>query len=523
MEIADEAPGHLFIIDGDLTKLACDAVLIPTDAGFTIEKKWDSIVDRSEVPNSWGGEYVLHLRRHPNQPWVWLGNVGVAGQHSDFAPFAPRVREFVAKAGAALKDNQEAKRIYPWPKPRLAVNVIGSGEGGGRQTKGDLLKGLVSQLEGLARESGVDIVLVAYGAKAYAAAQRARRQLLEGRWLQDSWSFSAISRARLVDEAERIAVAALDSQLVLFIGAGVSAGAGLPTWSELLSEAAEESGIEGDLLALLAKKDPRDQAAILDRRLRETTSNFKVRIADKLSKRSRYSLQHGLLASLPSKEAVTTNFDTLFESAATTGGRRLAVLPEHPQTTGGHWLLKLHGTVGNPSNLVITRSDYLDMPRQYGALMGLVQGLLLMRHMVFVGYSLKDEDFHELIHEVRAARGAHARSPQERGTVLTLFHDELERELWADDLHVVPMVLEPRETASLGEAARQLDIFLDLVGYLATTSAAFFLDATYRSLSEDEADLRERLIEISEATRESKEGSVGYQVKRFLEDLGADS
>jgi predicted SprT family Zn-dependent metalloprotease len=37
--------------------------------------------------------------------------------------------------------------------------------------------------------------------------------------------------------------------------------------------------------------------------------------------------------------------------------------------------------------------------------MGRVQGMLLMRHMMFVGYSLKDEDFHELMHEVRAARG----------------------------------------------------------------------------------------------------------------------
>ena len=100
-----------------------------------------------------------------------------------------------------------------------------------------------------------------------------------------------------------------------------------------------------------------------------------------------------MLASLPSNEAVTTNFDGLFESARTTDGRRLAILPENAVDAEGRWLLKLHGTVTRPDEMVLTRSDYLDMPRRYGALMGLVQGLLMMRHMMFVGYSLRDEDF----------------------------------------------------------------------------------------------------------------------------------
>jgi len=130
---------------------------------------------------------------------------------------------------------------------------------------------------------------------------------------------------------------------------------------------------------------------------------------------------------------VTTNFDTLFEVAAQTGNRKLAVLPNDPRDSGGRWLLKMHGSVDDPQRIVMTRSDFLDMPRQYGALLGLVQGLLLMRHMMFVGYSLKDEDFQELISEVRAARGG----TTGRGTVLTLFRDELDEELWSHDMEVM--------------------------------------------------------------------------------------
>jgi hypothetical protein len=160
------------------------------------------------------------------------------------------------------------------------------------------------------------------------------------------------------------------------------------------------------------------------------------------------------------------------------------------------------------------------MPRKYGALMGLVQGMLLMRHMMFVGYSLQDEDFQELLHEVRAARGNSA-NPVGRGTVLTLFEDALDREIWADDLDVIPMISGTRTLPSREVVARELEVFLDLVAFLSTTSAAFFLDKTYRSLSDDESRLRDSLIELAAMTRDSKIGSIGFVVEQFLKTLGA--
>jgi NAD-dependent SIR2 family protein deacetylase len=306
---------------------------------------------------------------------------------------------------------------------------------------------------------------------------------------------------------------------VLFVGAGVSAGAGAPTWNELLSKIARIAGFSPESLSLLTKKDPRDQATLIERRLQASGQELGVAVASEFQSTKRYSLQHALLTSLPSSEAVTTNFDDLFETAARTADRPLAVLPADPEAANGQWLLKLHGTVLHPRNIVLTRSDYLEMPRQYGALIGLVQGMLLMRHMMFVGYSLQDEDFQELIHEVRRARGDGKGA--ERGTVLTLFEDELEREIWADDLLVVPMIKGTDEMTTREVAARELEVFLDLVGFLSTTSAAFFLDPSYSSLSEDEAELRTSLWQLAEATSAAEKGSVGYVVKRFLENLGA--
>lgn len=510
--------GHLFIVNGDLTKIACDALLIPTDANVRIERPWKSLFvgRRRETPTEFGRRRVLAMPRRPNEPRVWLGNVGQVGNSSDFSVFAPIVEEFVVKASADVRKVPDAERIYGWPKPRLAVNVVGSGQGGGATRKGHLILGLVTTLTELANDNDVDIVLVTFGPKPYAAAQRARRRIVNRE--RTTWRFHQKANPRLIDEAHRLAKEAIERQLVLFVGAGASAGAGLPTWRGLLDRFAEQAGFNPEARKQLAKKDFRDQATLIERELERQGVRLKDEVAAELGRFRHFSLTHGLLASLPSHEAVTTNYDQLFESAYESRGRKVAVLPESPRTTEGHWLLKLHGSVVKPDDIVLTRADYLSVPRQYGALIGLVQGLLLMRRMVFVGYSLSDEDFHELIYEVRAARGT-SESDLGRGVALTLYEEPLNRQLWENDLDIVPMVTSTRIQPAV--AARQLEMFLDLVAYLSTTSASFFLDETYRDLSDSESDLRETLTKLAAATANKPLDSVDHLVHKFLRDLGA--
>ncbi|MUL67544.1 SIR2 family protein [Mycobacterium sp. CBMA 234] len=523
--------GHLFIINGDLTKVACDALLIPTDSEHKIELHWLGFLESRgyNKPGSWVLGDVF-LSASDTTPHIWLGNIGQPANSSGFKAFAPTVRAFVDQAKAQLAAINDDHRIRAWPRKRLAVNVVGSGAGGGVGMKGNLTLGLVQTLSELATTHDVDIVLVTWGEKAYAAAQRARRQVIRTDETA-AWKFHARSNPELFRQAHALADEARKSQLVLFIGAGVSAGVGLPTWARLLREAAEKARFDSAQIPLLAKQDLRDQATLIDRRMRAVAggpidgrSQFKADIAEKLSATQPYSLAHGLLASLPGKEAVTTNFDVLFEQACKIADADIAVLPENPHATEGRWLLKLHGGVNDPERMVLTRSDYLEMPRRYGALMGLVQGLLMLRKMVFIGYSLSDEDFHELVDEVRAARAGATEIV--RGTVLSLADDPLHKQLWDTDLDVVPMIIgkfskdDPTETAL---AARELDLFLDLVGYLSTTSASFFLDDTYSDLAAGEEQLRDSLITLRASLQNCEPGPVAGLVDEFLKGLGATS
>src|ERR1700677_126049 len=132
--------GHLFIAHCDLTTIACDAILVPTDECLSFTESWDSL--ELEVPESgWGDQKVIKYGDEPREPQIWLGNIGRPGNANEFAMYEPAVKEFIQRAKATIPLKRQG-RIYQWPKLRLALNVIGSGEGGGRERRGDLVRGL---------------------------------------------------------------------------------------------------------------------------------------------------------------------------------------------------------------------------------------------------------------------------------------------------------------------------------------------------------------------------------------------
>ena len=263
---------------------------------------------------------------------------------------------------------------------------------------------------------------------------------------------------------------------------------------------------QAELLAL----DPRDAGVVVDRRLRKQERSLAGEISG-LVNRTRVSLTHQLLASLPVTEAATTNYDVLFEKAWDDAGRRHAVLPRQSVRDAPRWLLKLHGSIDDPDRIVLSRDDYLRFEGEGVALAGVVQAMLLTRHMLFVGYSLSDDNFHRLVHQVRRAVGGAADRPGgQLGTALTPTSPHLAQDVWGDDVRFV-------STASHSEAdIRRLAILLDYLGLEAADPAAHVLDASYRHLfSPDELALRDRLRDTRDAAQAK---GVRLAVRRAVED-----
>jgi hypothetical protein len=167
--------GHLFIIEGDLTQLACDAILIPSSPKLGLKDWQDLNIDASKL--SWASESQTVMLARAAQsddgqhPAVWIGNVGLPGDSAYFADFEAVVTDYATQAAVEAQAGDAGRR--PWRKTRLALPFIGTRHGGGKQNTGEIVERLVARLEELAETRNVDIILVARSRKIYAAAQRA--------------------------------------------------------------------------------------------------------------------------------------------------------------------------------------------------------------------------------------------------------------------------------------------------------------------------------------------------------------
>jgi len=503
---------HVFITWGDLTRLACDAWLVPTDSRLVLEAPWAEYVRAPAAPEGWGapGARVVEgtRRKERDERTPWLLDVG-GSPGTDLQWYVDGVRQFVNAAAARVKGRQP---LFGRAKPLLAMPLVGARYGGSAERAGQLVSRLLPVLGELAATHESDLALVLYSARAFAGAQAARRHA-GGRP-------SPELSARAVQEAERLARLAAEGRLVLFLGAGVSAGAGLPTWNDLLDLLAAEAGIKDAERRSLARLEERDRALVIEGRLRLQGSNLGLHVARSFRDSPWRSLTHTQLAALPVSEAATTNYDTLFEDARHDIGRQTTVLPYELVAEDPCWLLKLHGCVKHPDDIVLTRDDYFRYNERRAALAGILQALLVTRHMLFVGFSLRDENFHRVMHDVRKAIRPPGSSPRDPfGTALLLRQYPFLDELWRDDLHLVHVGEEAEGAAT---AARRLQILLDHVLHRSTTTVGHLLDEAYDAvLDEDERAARDALRALKASLPPSPHATPAWKrVADFLHSVG---
>lgn len=285
--------------------------------------------------------------------------------------------------------------------------------------------------------------------------------------------------------------------------------AGLPTWGALLEQLAARTSLSDEERAGLATLPPQDAATLIEMSLEEPLVDA---LSDVLAT-THHGLSHALLAALPVREAVTTNFDALLERAWRAVGHEPAVLPFDPPSSRHPWVLKLHGDLERKSGVVLTRNQYLEFAGQRGALAGVVQGLLMTRHVLFAGFGMADENFLQLAHGVRQVR----QDDRLLGTALSLLEEPLRRRLGEGQFAYQSFGPAGGDTA---EAARRLEMFLDLVAHEATDDTSFLLDDRYRAmLTAEESSLAEALGGMS--THTSGEHVAARRLRELMHDFGA--
>ena len=145
---------------------------------------------------------------------------------------------------------------------------------------------------------------------------------------------------------------------------------------------------------------------------------------------------------------------------------------------------------------------------------------LITHHLLFVGFGLADDHFHQIIHDVRRALPGGSRRT-EFATALTMRHDPLDEKLWARQLKLVPM---GPASLDLPVAGRRLEIFLDALLAYATDSHSYLLHADFESsLEHDERELQRKLHAFTATIGAQERALPAWGViERMLKNLGAD-
>lgn len=348
-----------------------------------------------------------------------------------------------------------------------------------------------------------DIALVSPNQAVCSATQAARRQLAES--CEGFDPFMNLTH-ELKSQAEALGKLAFQRNLVLFIGAGCSMGAGLPSWAHLLTGLAADASITGEdeqVTRMFQSMNFLDQAKLIEKKMGSKW------LHDKITKRvegNSYSISHAILSSLPISEVVTTNYDTLFEQACESWNCEISVIP-YDSSHKDKWILKMHGCVTHPEDIVLTREDYIQYSERRAALSGIVQTLLMTKHMLFVGFSLNDDNFFKIASTVKKAlpppnlssssentkskfslmyksrredleqmKTYQADISSCNGTVLNLRNDEMLNELWKGDFNMVSMCAQ-----DFAEGARRLEIFLDYIAANSVTCTKYSMDQKFAS------------------------------------------
>jgi hypothetical protein len=198
---------------------------------------------------------------------------------------------------------------------------------------------------------------------------------------------------------------------VVFAGAGLSAGAGLPTWKGLLIKGIEEligSLPEGELHQEELRRlvDYGKLLEVADFCKEKLGSAYHQFLTEQVrGDQAQLPATHKVLMQLPFSAWVTTNYDKLLERAYSDvkGGFPKTLTHKDTEALGrllfddGPFILKAHGDIDRPETVVLTSRDYSDIIHANPAFNEIFSGLMLTKALFFVGYSLSDPDFRLLL------------------------------------------------------------------------------------------------------------------------------
>ena len=202
--------------------------------------------------------------------------------------------------------------------------------------------------------------------------------------------------------ATRFADAITDDNAAVFAGAGLSIASGHVSWSALLRETAKELGVELSTFS--------DLPSLAQYHVNETGNRGGVNriLVEEFVRKTEETDSHRVLSNLPIRTFWTTNYDVLIEQALQNAGKVVQInrRPEDLTFTVKQRdavVYKMHGDVTELHRGVLTRDDYEQYDRERGIFRSALEGDLVQKTFLFVGFSFDDPNIHFVLSKTRVA------------------------------------------------------------------------------------------------------------------------
>ncbi len=200
-----------------------------------------------------------------------------------------------------------------------------------------------------------------------------------------------------------------DGNAAVFAGAGLSRPSGFVDWKELLRPLADDIGLNID--------DEHDLTAVAQyvRNKYGSRAAINSTLLDAFSKDVAANENVSILTRLPIYTYWTTNYDQLIENGLHAANRKSDVKIDYKQLSSTKRdrdavVYKMHGDVNHAADAVLTKDDYVQYDRSHPFFRNVLQGDLISKTFLFIGFSFEDPNLDSILGQIRLLLDENIRS-----------------------------------------------------------------------------------------------------------------
>lgn len=200
-----------------------------------------------------------------------------------------------------------------------------------------------------------------------------------------------------ISQLTKLHEASKQGRLVIFVGAGVSANSGVPTWGELIT------ALKDDLPKSLSnEKDDLKIAQIYKDSYGYKDYFKKIRDVLKDGRVACNPIHHAILE-LDPVHIITTNYDDLIEQAIQIDYKQYDVISKDndlPYYRFPNKLVKMHGDF-KTGNIILAEEDYYNYATNFPLIRSFVTSLFTTNIVLFVGFSFSDLNLKVILNDLK--------------------------------------------------------------------------------------------------------------------------